>query len=196
VPRLSASEQRSVRHRSGRAPALSPLWRNAITPPAGRSVDWLGRVAELIGAAGAGRVESAARRPDRACDAYMRRRPDTRKAAASKLARFAPRDCSDSSNSAASGRSNRCAKTAPLPRSRSLTPRSWSSSGAGAEGAIAETLARSRRSGSATFSAAERGLSVCGPSRQMPSCLDGWAGGRIEGSEEVTGDGNRRSAER
>jgi hypothetical protein len=36
--------------------------------------------------------------------------------------------CSYSSNSAASGRSNRCAKTAPLPRSRSHTLRSWSSS--------------------------------------------------------------------
>jgi hypothetical protein len=43
------------------------------------------------------RVAPSAVCPERACDAYMRRRPDTRKAAASKLARFAPRDCSDSS---------------------------------------------------------------------------------------------------
>jgi hypothetical protein len=39
--------------------------------------------------------------------------------------------CSDSSISTASGRSNRCAKTAPLPRSRSPTVRSCSSSAAG-----------------------------------------------------------------
>ena len=38
------------------------------------------------------------------------------------------RHCSDSSDSAASGRAKRCARTAPLPRSRSLAVRSWSSS--------------------------------------------------------------------
>ena len=58
-------------------------------------------------------------RPERACDVYVRRRPDARRAAASKLARFALRNCSDLSEGAASGRSNRCAKTAPFPRSRS-----------------------------------------------------------------------------
>ena len=48
--------------------------------------------------------------------------------------------CSESSDSAASGRSKRCARTAPLPRSRSLPRRSSSSSEAGA------SPARSRRS--------------------------------------------------
>jgi riboflavin biosynthesis pyrimidine reductase len=38
-----------------------------------------------------------------------------------------------SSNSAASGRAKRCAKTAPLPESRSLSLRSWSSSAAKAK---------------------------------------------------------------
>src|SRR3954466_10606764 len=37
--------------------------------------------------------KTLADRPDRAFDAYVRERPDSRKAAASKLARFAPRDC-------------------------------------------------------------------------------------------------------
>jgi hypothetical protein len=44
-----------------------------------------------------------------------------------------------SSDSAASGRVKRCARTAPLPMSRSLPLRAWSSSFAGVQGLIAET---------------------------------------------------------
>ena len=50
--------------------------------------------------------------------------------------------CRSSSNSAASGRSNRCAKTVPLPRSRSLTLRSSSSSGAAVSDQRRAALAR------------------------------------------------------
>ena len=53
--------------------------------------------------------------------------------------------CSDSSISAASGRSNRCAKTAPLPRSRSLTLRACSSSLAGASRTGTWALASGRK---------------------------------------------------
>ena len=48
------------------------------------------------------------------------------------FAPLAPGDCSDSSDSAASGCAKRCDRTAALPRSRSLHLRSWSSSTAGA----------------------------------------------------------------
>jgi hypothetical protein len=57
--------------------------------------------------------------------------------------------CSYSSNPAARGRSNRCAETAPLPRSRSPTLRSSSSSRASARrsatGMLASTRKRKRR---------------------------------------------------
>jgi hypothetical protein len=66
--------------------------------------------------------------PERAWFTYGRRRPHPWKGAASGFA--APRDgrCSDSSDSAASGCAKRCPRTAPLPRSRRLPLRSWSSS--------------------------------------------------------------------
>jgi hypothetical protein len=78
-----------------------------------------------------------------------------------------------------------------LLRSRSLTHARLLIVRSGAEGAIAETLARSRRRGSATFTAAER--ESFAPDAELPRRM---GGSRIEGSEEVTGDGDRRSAER
>jgi hypothetical protein len=68
-------------------------------------------------------------------------------AAASNLARVAPGDCSDSSDSAASGRAKRCATTAPLPRSRSPPLRSWSLSAAGVRAAAPETPGYAPRAG-------------------------------------------------
>jgi hypothetical protein len=58
-------------------------------------------------------------------------------AAAARRPASRSRRCSNSSDSAASGRAKRCVSTAPLPRSRSLPLRSWSSS---------ETSASKRRS--------------------------------------------------
>jgi trimeric autotransporter adhesin len=57
------------------------------------------------------------------------------------------RDAWTSSDSAASGRAKRCARTAPLPRSRSLPRRSWSSSGAGASLRTATATARGTEAG-------------------------------------------------
>jgi hypothetical protein len=55
-------------------------------------------------------------------------------------------DCSCSSDSAASGCAKRCARTAPLPRSRRLTLRSWSSSRASVRAGSAGTTASTGRS--------------------------------------------------
>ena len=74
-------------------------------------------------------------------------------------------ECSFSSNPAARGRSNQCAKAAPLLRSRSLTVRSCSSSGAGVSGATGGALA-SRR--------VERRVDPCG--LPMPQCPVAWKG--------------------
>src|SRR5687768_687170 len=60
------------------------------------------------------------------------------------FAPLAPGDCSDSSNSAASGRAEQCA-SAPLPRSRSPTLRACSSSDTSVSGGRGETLAPGER---------------------------------------------------
>jgi hypothetical protein len=99
--------------------------------------------AEIIGAVHARRAPMI---PDtgspRFCSHDLRH--DTRDAArrAKRYSCCTHSDCWSSSNSAASGRSNRCAKTAPLPRSRSLILRSWSSSQATVSSRSIEMLAR------------------------------------------------------
>ena len=80
-------------------------------------------------------------RPMRAQAAYRGRRPHRWKGAASAFALLVPGDCSVSSNPAANGRAIRCARTAPFPRSRSLTLRACSSSAAGVSGGAHLALA-------------------------------------------------------
>ena len=85
--------------------------------------------------------------------------------------------CSVSSNSAASGRSNRCAKTAPLPRSRSLAPRSCSWSQASVRCARAETPASLAKRLSGTMSRVGRSTLRFVLGRRIPTRCSASASG-------------------
>ena len=69
-----------------------------------------------------GPAERTCGRPKRARAAYGPSVRIRRKGAASMFAPLAPGDCSDSSDSAASGYAKRCPRTAPLPRTQASPP--------------------------------------------------------------------------
>jgi hypothetical protein len=95
--RIGRSDPDEARETIGHRPLLSREGdSDGLGAPARRDLTSAEVVPMQRVKAGEPRCASAGR-PERACHGYVRRRPDTRKAAASKLARFAPRDCSDSS---------------------------------------------------------------------------------------------------